>query len=421
MLLKLTLAFTLIFIYVSVFAAQTNAFIFSIGLLYENSDNIRLTPTNTVSDNILHELLAIDYNNESATYLAHLNMSVDHQDYQNNSYPEQTTVSSFLELNATLNKNKAYWDTNNRHDKVQTNNSLPNTPNNLENANYFSTGPRIVFFKNKKDSLNASLKYQNFYAQTTENDYSGYIANLLYNRNITRTFSTGLEINYNDKMFDNTTVNTDYSKTDVTINFKKQMKLYKLEVDLGESYINGKESQDYQNSIFRAKYNYQLGEQTILNLSYKRELQDFSGLFATPTPQDGNLSNVGSNIFILEEGVASLVKNIGFSSIILNYTYFSNEYSDPTSNTITNTTSLTLTNNLSTSTSLYFNSLYSGIEYTGLNRNDTNRVYSVGLKRIFSNTYDLTLTAIYTNHGSTNSNFIYNETRISAGGHYYFR
>ena len=419
--LKLTLVCALICIHMSVFAAPTDKLNLSVGVAYENSNNIYLSPVK-VSDNILHLLASADYQKETSTLNIHFNLNADHENYEKNSYPDQTIYSSLLGFAATLVKNRFFWDIDNRFDNVPSSNAVANTPNNAENTNYFSTGPRFVFFKNTKDALTADVKYQNFYAQKSDSDYSGYIMSASYIRNATRTFTTGLTVNYNNKKFDNQTVNTNYSKRDIVISFKDRMRLSEAELDIGNTYLNIENSPDYEHAIFRAKYNYELGVKTKFNLSYKKELADYSGLFSTITTETGELSNVGSSVFLLEEGRISAVKNFGASTVTLGYTYFSNDYYGTTSSD-SNTSSpyFSYINNLSNTLTLNVSGSYAGIEYPGIPRNDTERTYIIGLKKIFSNIYDINFNIKYTDRGSTNPNFIYDERRISLAGHYYFR
>jgi len=400
----------------------TSKLLFSIGASVENSDNIYLRPTNKVSDKITHLSFYTDYKKKTPNLYTDFNLLIDDQNYQNNTFSDQTTYTGIATLDVTMSKDKAVWETDDRVANLLINTTLANTPDNYQNVNYFLTGPKFIFFKNDKDSLTANIKYQNFYTQKDNTDLYGSLAGIKYLRNLTRTFAAGIDINYNDKKYKDKTNNSDYSLNNIALKFKNRTKLSNVEIDVGESYLNIVNAPSYRSNLFRAKYNYRLGVRDKLILSYRRELQDYAGLIAT-SPVIGGLSNITSNVFLLKEGIVELNKQFGFSNIKLSYVYFNSEYTDANdpNNTIRNVTSLTFTNNITNSLSLELQGSYAGSEYPGLLRTDTSRIYMIAIKKTFINKYDLGLSAKYTNQGSTDGAYIYDELRVALGGHYYFR
>lgn len=423
---KLTLICVLLCLATSSFGAPTSHLLFSIGASIETTTNIYLAPTdNKVSANIYHALFSVDYKKKTARTDSILNLTIDNRKYQHDLYPNTPIYTGAASLNVILGDSRSVWETNDKAANVLANNGLPDTPNNNQNVNYLTTGPRFVFFKNAKNSLDANFKYQNFYVEKDNTGYYGSIAGITYLRNVTRTFSAGLDLNYNYKNYLDNVDNTNYSLSTVALIFKKRMKLSSAEIDVGESYINAANHLSNNTNLFRAKYNHQLGEKNYLYLGYRRELQDFSGVYATTT-QDGVLSNISSDVFLLKEGVASFQKQFGFSTIILTYTYFSNEYSDVNNpgNFITNDASLTYTNNISNSVSLSLRGSYSGTKFTASvmnNRTDTLRRYDITIRKHFLNKYDISLNTRYSVQGSTDGVAIYDELRASITANYYFR
>lgn len=420
--MKSTLILALLFVSTSVIAAQPDRLNLSVGLLYENSDNILLTQANTKkSENIYHALMSMSYKKESSKLSTSFTLDADRRSYQNNTFPDETVVSSLLGLTANLSKKRLYWDLVNRYARVQTNAASLDLPTNRENTNYFSTGPRFVFFQNDKNSLNADIKYEKFYTETSDGDYSGYLVDTSYIRNISRTFSLGIAAKYNDRKFDNIVLNTNYTKADLILSLIKKMKISDFEIDVGRTRIN---QQLYNNKneqgIFRAFYNYKLGAKTDLKLSYRRELNDFSGLFSSATTGGTILSNVSSSIFLLEEGSLSIFRRFGSSGLTFSYTNFSNDYSVDSLDLKNISSSLTFSNKISPSISLNLNGTYIASKYPGISRNDTRRIYSTGIVKTFLDKYDIAFDIHYINNRSTDSNFIYDERRISLGGHYYF-
>lgn len=401
----------------SVFAAPTDKLSMSIGASIESSNNIYLTPDNTVSDNIFHALMTVDYQKESSVITTRFNLSADNQHYQNNSFPNETVFSSLLDMNGVLIKSHLNWIVRNIYEQVQTNADALNIPTNRENTNYFLTGPNFVFFQNDKDSLNALIEYSRLYTEESDADSSGYIVNAVYHRNITRTFAIGLAANYNSVNFDNEDINTNYNKTDLTVDFTKTMKLSEIRLVLGETSVKKVNAERELYDIFRMNFKSQLGKSTNAGLGFRRELGDFAGTLGSV----GGAANVSGDTFVLEEGTVFVDKQVGFSRLNLGFIYTGYDYSNDVSDYDTSAINFIFTHGITTTVNLNFDLNYVDYEYTGVNRSDIEKIYIVGLRKTFRDAYDLALSVKHTNRGSTDPTFNYDETRITLGGNYYFR
>ena len=89
-----------------------------------------------------------------------------------------------------------------------------------------------------------------------------------YIRNLTRTTSIGLIAHYNDRIFDDKTLNADFTRSDVSLRISKKMKLSQLELDVGKTQLNPKSSDSRQNSVLKARYQYQLPPTRMLAIMY---------------------------------------------------------------------------------------------------------------------------------------------------------
>lgn len=426
MLSKSVIMSVLTFFVIPVFAAPADKLNFSIGLSYENTDNFFLTPVNKINASILHTLLSASYLKDTARTKINFSLNADHQDYRNNTlpdhnFPNKTLVSSLLSLSTTLTKQRLFWEIDDKLDRVQTDQALANTITNQENVNYFTTGPKIIFFQNNKDSLDAEVKYEKFYTQASNSDYAGYFIDTTYLRNITRTTSLGLEVRHNDKKYSNTALNADYKRTDVTTKLTRILKLSKIEVDIGKTKINTTNTAGSDQNIFRLKYQYQFGQKTRLSAGYRRELTDFSNIFATNTAGGAIFTDVSSSIFLLKEGQFEILRNFSNSSIKYSYSDISNDYSNDLLDLAIQTSAIAFTNNITPYLSMKISASYRDIKYPSQNRNDIFRIYLFSLGETFLKSYDIVFTAQYINTGSTNSNYIFDERRYSLTGHYYFR
>jgi hypothetical protein len=402
------------------FAADTTVFHTSIGFSVVNNDNVYLSNTYRQSDNIYHSLFDLNYKKNSPVIDASLTLHVDHQDYQKNSYPDQTVISSRLDLNAILAKNRLTWDVLARTDRVKINANALDVPTNQENITYFETGPSLTIFNNKKHSIDASLKYEKLHSEITNIDSSAYFANVLYKNNVTRTFLAGINTSYLDKNYDDPAANVNYKRTDISINLNKRTKLSETELDMGGTRISPQGQQEIEHSLFKASYKRQLGYHYQMTANYESQLGDFTDLFAVGPAGSRDLASAGSNIFMYKKGILTIAKNARNSAITYEYTHFSNEYSDAAQNVTTNMGSFAYANRMSPGLNLNLGVSYSVNEYAGARR-DLARIYLLGISRVIQGQYDINFSIQYTNMGSNDAAFAYDDRLVTISGHYFIK
>jgi len=410
----------LAFINTTINAAPAGNLKMSIGMALEHSDNIYQNSEARTSENIYHSQFSALYEKHSPVLDANLIFNLDNANYENNALPDENRVSSGLTLISTLSKRRLFWDLNNRFDKIRSNQTLANLPTNQQNTNYFSTGPRIMIFHNAKHEFGGNVNYERFTTDGLDIDYSGYIANLDYKRNISRTFATGLLVSYNKRTFDNEIINSNYDRTDSIISFSKRMKLSRLDLEFGRTRIGFEKLDDRTQGLFRAAYQYNLGSKTDIKMKYSSELSDFSNTFARGAPGSDTYTSMSSQIFMLKSGQLSVIRNLGRTTMTTSLVYVYNDYLNNVLDETTKTGSLEFASNLTSSLSASIKGEYDYVVFDNIDRKDIVRHYVLQIRRKFSNSFDLALGISRTNQTSSNNSVDYAETRTQFGGHYYF-
>lgn len=400
--------------------AQARDLKLSVGLSYEYNDNILLRPTNEQSETILHALFTADYNRESAAHVTSLRLVADYRDYQDNTFADETVFSANLSSALNLSKQRVFWDILNVYDNVQTDTATLNTPRNRENANYFSTGPRFILVNNRKNMLSLGLKYEDTYYEVSDVDYSGYRADLQYERHISRTFQMRLSAAHSDRTFDNEVLNENYARTDIFVTLARQYRTSDVEVDVGQSHIKPETNPSSDENLYRLRYNNQLGKRTELQVRYRRELSDFSSTFAASTAGEEGLGDIRSELFLLEEAGLAITRTFSRSTLRLDVIYADRDYSDDALDTQNTDSRLTFTTELAAGLELRLAGGYNEIEYADGSRKDKTKRWSAGLIRRLPPSFDIRLELNHNENDSTVSGFVYDETRIIVGGNYYF-
>jgi len=404
----------------SVASADTSKVNLSVGLSYDYTDNIFLSSNFVVPENIYHALLDASYRKKTANMDLDFSLNLDRQKYQKYSYFDNTTGSSRLTFAGALSKNLLYWDVEDRFDKVPNAFNSPNLPSNYQNINYFLAGPRLLLINDSRNSLITTAKYQKFYAESSPTDYAGPVLNLSYTRKVTRLLSVGLTSKYNEVNYDNKLLNTDYSRTDISVNIQKRLKHSELTLEVGKTKIIPAVTNS-EGTLFRASYSLQAGERTKLSIEYQKELSDFSNVFSNTSSQNQNLPDVGNSIFVLTAGNVLLQRKFGLSDLSFNYSYFKNDYSNDVQNVISNQSSIIFNNQVSPAVKLNLNASYQHINYPGTGLLVKEKIYSAGLTRKFTNLYTLGMRIQYLNRDSSDNLSGFTERRINVNAHYFFR
>jgi len=229
-----------------------------------------------------------------------------------------------------------------------------------------------------------------------------------------------LSADYNDRTFDNDVLNENYARTDAFVTLAKQYRTSSIEVDVGQSYIKPETNPSSDENLYRLRYENQLGKRTHLEFRYVHELSDFSTNFAASNLRGEGLSDIRSELFLLNEAGLALIRTFPRSSLRLDVIYSDRDYSDDSLNTQDAVSRLTFLTQLAPGLDLRLAGEYGEYKYEDGVRKDQTSEFSAGLIRRLPPSFDIGLELFYRQNDSTDAGFNWDETRIIASGNYYF-
>ena len=114
----------------------------------------------------------------------------------------------------------------------------PTTPTNLENINYFSTGPDFALHFGASSYLNASARYARAQYETSPYNSNRLLGNLAWGYQLSAQSSVSLNGDTERVMFQNTALNSDFDRSSGFVRYEVQGARTGLSVDLGATTIN---------------------------------------------------------------------------------------------------------------------------------------------------------------------------------------
>jgi hypothetical protein len=256
------------------------------------SDNVGLSSSDKISQTIATTDFDFSLNEQSRLLGIKATGDFSYLDYLQNAYGNQLLGRFDGTGSFALIPERLVWVVRDDFGQSAVDALSPVTPNNIENINYFSTGPDVYFRLGAVNFLNASVRYARAQFQSSPFDSNRVLGSLSIGRNI----SAGADVSLNGEtehvMFDNTTVNTNFERTSAFAQYKVHGARTDLEADLGVTTIDPSTGQSNTGPLAKVLLTRKVSPRAVLTVTVGKELTDSSSSFGTL--QSSNLSMIGS-------------------------------------------------------------------------------------------------------------------------------
>ena len=269
------------------------------------SDNVTLAPTNKVSQTLAITDLDFVAKEQSRLLDANAKGDFSYFDYLQNAYGGQLVGRFDGQGKVAIVPGRLIWVVEDSFGQAAIDPYVPVTPANMENINYFSTGPDLVMRVGSLNFIDLSLRYARAQYQSSPFDSNRGLGSLAIGRDISAGASVSLNADFERVMFDETgmattgtsttgtsttgtVVNTDFDSTSLSGRYQLRGARTDLEADLGATRISqGNESTT--GSLAKITLDRQLSAAAKLILTAGRVLTDASSSFS------GLQSSVGAS------------------------------------------------------------------------------------------------------------------------------
>jgi len=201
------------------------------------TDNVNLAPTNAVSQTMA--VADLDFDVKQLTRLFDLDAkgNFSYLDYLQNAYGGQLVGRFDGTGKVALIPERLTWVVQDDFGQAALDPFTPQTPNNLENVNYLSTGPDVALRFGGTTFLNLSARVARAQYQTSPFNSNRVLGNAAVGFQLSPASTISLNADTERVLFENTVFNTDFDRTNAFVRYDIQGARTGFSVDLGGTRI----------------------------------------------------------------------------------------------------------------------------------------------------------------------------------------
>ena len=186
------------------------------------TDNVRLTPTDTRADTITSVGLDLQLNEQHRFFDADVAANLNYLDYLRDSY-SPGVIGNFLgDARLNLFPDRVTWTFADNFGQQQINPLAPVTPANRENVNYFTTGPDLTLPLGSVFELLLDGRYSNVSYQTTSLNSNRYSEGAGLRRDLSPRSYVSFNVSDEEIHFDQGDINPDYDQQEAFFRYNGQ-------------------------------------------------------------------------------------------------------------------------------------------------------------------------------------------------------
>jgi hypothetical protein len=276
-----------------------NTFLYGVDAGVGETDNVTLAPSNKTSQTLA--VADFDFNVKEQTRLLDLAATgnLSYLDYLQNAFHNQLLGRVDGTAQFAIIPDRITWTVQDDFGQTAIDPFTPTTPNNVEDVNYFSTGPNLHLRLGGTAFMDLSARYARVQYETSPFNSNRLIGDVSFGRRLSAASSVSLNADTERVLFSDTTVATDFDRTNVFAGYQLQGARTELSAQLGGTRVE--QSGDSTNgALATVQLSRKVSAASRITLSAGRELTDagasFSGLQsgasgvvgAAPAPQTAN-------------------------------------------------------------------------------------------------------------------------------------
>ncbi len=253
---------------------QASEIDYGLGYLATHSDNITRVSSNEHSDWIHSFLAGMAYQENSADLVAHVLAQAEFNNYEKGTYGDQTLYYVNSSAVWTLSPQRFFWTVEDTARQALIDSTGVDTPANRTNVNILSTGPDFLFRFSPVQALALGARVGDVYTGRADSDNKRLNGSVgwLYQASSVTTYS----LNYQavDAKFDNSTLNSDFTRQDLFVRGEYRPSRSRYALDLGKSHISRDSGNDLNGTLARLSWIRQVSPESTFGLSASREFTD---------------------------------------------------------------------------------------------------------------------------------------------------
>jgi Putative beta-barrel porin 2 len=263
------------------FAAAAESLSYGVDAGIGQTDNVSLVSTDKISQTLAVTDLDFDIKHQSKRLDLDAKGNFSYIDYLQNAYNSQFVGRFDGTANIGIIPDRLTWAIQDNYGQAALDPFTATIPTNLEDINYFSTGPDLVLHPSATTFVNIGARYTRTTYETSPFNSNRLLGDLAWGLDLSAQSRVSLHGETEQVNFENTVLNTDYIRNSVFVRYELRGARTEVSADLGAT--NFKEGNDSTNGgLGRISLTRQVSPAAKLIFSLGHELTDASSSFSNP-------------------------------------------------------------------------------------------------------------------------------------------
>ena len=243
----------------------------------EHSNNITLSTTDPISQNILIPGLNFQYTQQGSTLQANVAGDLEYRDFLGNTFNNQTQVQLAGQANWTVSPQRLDFTVQDFAGIQPIDSLVSNAPNNQQQTNVFTLGPTLHFRLGDTLRGQAELTYINSYAQKTDefNSQRGQAALRVF-KDLDATDLLSANLTSQRIAFSNSDGGPDYTRNELYGEYVSKLVQFDLDAVLGWTQIDfdGAGTHTASSPLARVTLDWRFTERSTFTVAAARQYSD---------------------------------------------------------------------------------------------------------------------------------------------------
>lgn len=209
-----------------------------------NSDNIGRTPDNEESETILTSGVDLRWLRDEGLVYADVDLDLSYYHYQDDAYDSEVTGLANAEIRLRFAPQRFEWVFSDRFGQTQTDPFVAATPDNLENVNYFSTGPDFTFRLGTAASVTLFGRYSMSTFEDSNFDDERELFGMSIGRDLSQRSRIALNATTEHVEFDDPLVGDEFDRRSYYLSYEAEGARTQVSAEAGMSEIDGEEESE---------------------------------------------------------------------------------------------------------------------------------------------------------------------------------
>jgi hypothetical protein len=268
-------------------------FVYGVDAGVGETDNVRLASTDKVSQTL--SVADVDFAANEKSRLLDLKATGDFTDidYLQGAYGNQLIGRFDGVGKVAIVPGRLTWTAQDDFGQAAIDPYTPQIPTNLEDINYFSTGPDLSVPLGGINFVNVSARYERLQYQNSPFDSNRLLGSVAFGRDLSARSDVSLDGSFERVLFGNTVLNTDYDRTSVYARYQLQGARTDVTANLGATMINEPNSST-TGGLATLSLSRKLSPSAQLTFTAGRELTDAGTSFSSLQPGAIGIVSSGS-------------------------------------------------------------------------------------------------------------------------------